>query len=661
MKHSILFIVALAFSLCTNAQDDCFSALPIEAGLYTVDAIDGASPPSLDCNSGSAATHAEWYVYSSPQAQLVTITTDLLINSGLDTRVNVFVYGCDFDICEGGDDNSGSGDLCEMTFSAMPNTVYHIVFDDSGSDVGFDFELIEEELGGGLLSFTSEANSPSVLATVDMNGDMLDDLVSATSTSVTVKYQLSTGGFETETFSFPSAQNSPSWSLAAADYDENGYTDLLYGGGSGVSIMKRTDDGTSFTEVTTGDYVFSQRSNFVDIDNDGNLDAFVCHDVEPNVYYINDGSGGVTFYQGGLGDTPDGGNYGSVWIDYDNDCDMDLFLAKCRGGVGPANINQLHRNNGDGTFTEVGPTSGLEDNVQTWSSAWGDYDNDGDLDCYVGASSTSNGSHKMMENNGDGTFTDITEGTGFDTFAPTSTENACSDFNNDGYIDILAAGNTIMLNNGDWTFTPVFTGFSNASHGDINNDGFMDVVGFSMNINNGNDNNYIKVHTEGVVSNLEGIGCRITISSALGNQIREIRSGEGFRYMSSLNAHFGIGTDEAISVVKVHWPSGIIDVIENPPINTTINVVEGSTVVGVDELASERMTLSPNPAVNVISVQSDDIIGTTNAAIFDLSGKRVYNDPLTNGTIDVSALASGNYILRIESNGKLFKKQFTKE
>jgi len=84
-----------------------------------------------------------------------------------------------------------------------------------------------------------------------------------------------------------------------------------------------------------GDYLddlASERSNFVDLNNDGHLDAFVCHDVAPNVYYINDGNGDLDFFQSadpdgissGFGLVFNGGNYGTVWIDYDNDWGIDL-------------------------------------------------------------------------------------------------------------------------------------------------------------------------------------------------------------------------------------------------------------------------------------------------------------------------------------------------
>jgi hypothetical protein len=159
----------------------------------------------------------------------------------------------------------------------------------------------------------------------------LDDVVSITSTNIQIFYQQPDGSLNEVNIVTTPADYSPSWSLAAADYDRNGFTDLLYGGGSGVTFMRANSNGTQYTEVSGPEYVFSQRSNFVDINNDGHMDAFVSHDVEPNVYYINDGNGNLTFVQGGIGDYPSGGHYGSVWIDFDNDRDVDMFQARCGG------------------------------------------------------------------------------------------------------------------------------------------------------------------------------------------------------------------------------------------------------------------------------------------------------------------------------------------
>ena len=204
-----------------------------------------------------------------------------------------------------------------------------------------------------------------------------------------------------------------------------------------------------FTETSGPQYVFSQRSNFIDINNDGNLDAFVCHDVAPNVYYINDGVGNLSFIQGGLGDYPSGGNYGSIWIDYDNDRDMDMFIAKCGGEV-PRRTNQMHTNNGDGTYTENAAVLGLDDPMQTWSAAWGDFDNDGDMDVLVGASS---GSHKLMLND-NGAFTDVTSGSGVSALVSTSIEHVTYDFDNDGNKDAFVTNwygqkDALFRNNGN--------------------------------------------------------------------------------------------------------------------------------------------------------------------------------------------------------------------
>ncbi|MEM6515180.1 MAG: FG-GAP-like repeat-containing protein [Bacteroidota bacterium] len=518
-------------------------------------------------------------------------------------------------------------------------------------------------------------------AIVDMNGDYLDDIVSVSNNNINIHFQNNSGGFTEENFPTTNADNLPSWSLAAGDIDGNGFNDLLYGGGSGVTFMQANDTGTAFTEISGPDFVFSQRSNFIDIDNDGNLDAFVCHDIDPNVYYINDGSGNLTFYQGqsaelpnGIGLTPGGGNYGTVWIDYDNDRDMDLFIAKCRGGNTLISINELWRNDGNGVFVNVADSSGwydsnypgvghdnssnLGDAIQTWSSAWADFDNDGDMDVYVGASSSSNGLSKLMENNGDGTFTDITAGSGV-LNANMGIENAPADFDNDGFVDILSNGD-ILFNNGDFTFTNFSVNMpSSGSIGDVNNDGFLDVFNGNLFLNDTNSNNWLKIITVGTESNLNGIGARVEITTPSGTQIRDVRSGEGFRYMSSLNTHFGLGTDSTITNITVYWPSGIIDNVSNPSINSTLTIVEGETLSIPDESLSD-LAIYPNPVKDMLYIKTKGNVVDKVASVFDINGKLIFSHKLTNDTLDVSKLNSGIYFLRLESQGKTMRKKFIK-
>jgi hypothetical protein len=652
------------FALSVTAQDDCGTALNITAGLHTVAAVDGSEIPSPVCTSGGDnASNGEWYRYTPTADYDVTISTDLEQNAGVDTRVNIYVGGCGSLVCIAGDDDSGDVYLSIAEFGADAGESYYIAFDDNWDDSGFDFTLTENVPTPTVFDYDPQVMSTSgnSLAVVDMNGDFLDDLVAVSADLINIHFQQPGGGFIEQDFVTTTADHTASWSLAAGDIDANGYTDLLYAGGSGVTFMMANDDGTGYEEVSFSEYVFCQRSNFVDINNDGNLDAFVCHDVQPNVYFLNDGEGNLTFYQGGLGDTPDGGNYGSVWIDYDNDHDIDMFIAKCRGGDSPANINQMHRNNGDGTFTEVAEGLGLADNVQTWSSAWGDFDNDGDMDVLVGASSTANGSHKLIRNDGNDVFVDVTAGSGYDTFGPTGIEHCTYDFDNDGYLDVMGAGGEIMRNNGDWTFSPVSVGPNNGSVGDLNNDGFLDIVnGSTIYFHETNDNNWIKVNTIGTESNINGIGARVEIESSMGRHIRDIRSGEGFRYMSSLTAHIGLGQVEEIEQMTIFWPSGVVDVFSDVPINTTINVTEGGAL-GIIEASEDIYSIYPNPAAEWLNVELKGDVNPMRYDVYDARGQTVMSAAWDNNRIDVSKLPTGYYILALEVDGNLFQQSFTKK
>lgn len=683
MRKITFSILAILMSSFVMAQDNCNNALTIVAGTtYTVDEVLGSQVPEPICASnGNGANAGMWYSYTSAIDQSLIISTDLQQNSGRDTRFHVYSGDCGNLSCFNGDDDGGSGFLSYAHFNVAANTTYIIAFDNRWESTGFDFLLTEGATIAepeGIISFTptSVNTTGDRRAAVDMNGDYLDDIVSISRNSVNINYQLSGGGFETVDIPTPEADFTPSWSLTAGDIDGNEKNDLLYGGGSGVTFMFAFDDDTgqyplAFVESSGSEYVFSQRSNMVDFDNDGDLDAFVCHDVEPNVYYINngtlndDGTPNMTFVQGGLGDTVNGGNYGSIWVDYDNDHDMDLFIAKCRGGSSSANINQLHKNNGNGVFEEIGSSVNLADNVQTWSSAWGDYDNDGYMDAFIGASSTSNGSHKFMHNQ-EGTtdreFVDITAGSGFDSFSPVNTENVTHDFNNDGFLDVFTGAGYILFNNGDMTFTQQELGFGIGPIGDLNNDGFLDILSNgSLQLNDGNDNNWLKINLIGVDSNWNGIGARVEIVSNLGTQIRDVRAGDGFRYMGSLNVHFGLGQDEEIERVTVYWPIiGNVDTIENPAINSTLVIREGESL-SVAEVNDLDIKIFPNPTQDILNVSGFNADATSRMRITNIEGKVISEKPFTQNTINVSSLAEGLYFLSLTKNDQTQTIKFVKK
>jgi hypothetical protein len=655
----------------------CNGAVAVSAGTTTVAAIDQTNINT----SCSTAALSKWYAYTPTVNANVTITSDLAVNLCKDTNVSVYSGNCTSGLtCVGSDDNSGvlacnfgntNSYLSTYSFIASAGTTYYIVWDNKWSANGFDFQINETPI---VIPVTynnqtiSTINSGYNICIVDMNGDFKDDIVGVSNNNLRVHFQGNTPGTFTVTdFPITGASDMPSWSMAAGDYNKDGYNDLLLGSGSGLTFWRSANNGTSYTNINPSDYIFCQRTNFVDINNDGHLDAFSCHDIAPNVYYMNDGSANMNYYQSGtsgaymLGVTASGGNYASLWTDMDNDGDLDMFISKCSGP--PC---ELHRNDGNGVFTDISAQAGINVTpIQTWSSAIADFDNDDDMDVIITASA---GTHKFFRNNKDTNsvaFTNITAGSGWDTNTATNIDNIAYDFDNDGKVDVLGGGNKIMFNQGNNVFTPVgYNAISVGAVGDLNNDGFLDIQnGATIRYGVPNGNNWLKVTLQGIQSNRNGIGARVEIYGPWGKQIRDIRSGEGFRYMSSLNAHFGLGTSTVINQVIIKWPSGIVDTYNNVTANQPLHVVEGATL-GIDAFESSVFTVYPNPVKNTINIaiNTANPVEFVTAQVYDLSGRMVHQTPVNNQTVTVNHLAKGTYILMLrDSNGKDYSQKFIKE
>lgn len=655
----------------------CNGAVAVSAGTTTVAAIDQTNINT----SCSTAALSKWYAYTPSVNANVTITSDLAVNLCKDTNVSVYSGNCTSGLtCIGSDDNSGvlacnfgntNSYLSTYSFIASAGTTYYIVWDNKWSANGFDFQITETPI---VIPITynnqniSTINSGYNICIVDMNGDFKDDIVGVSNNNLRVHFQGNTpGSFTVTDFPITGTSDMPSWSMAAGDYNKDGYNDLLLGSGSGLTFWRSANNGTSYTNINPSDYIFCQRTNFVDINNDGHLDAFSCHDIAPNVYYMNDGSANMNYYQSGtsgaymLGVTASGGNYASLWTDFDNDGDLDMFISKCSGP--PC---ELHRNDGNGVFTDISAQAGINVTpIQTWSSAIADFDNDDDMDVIITASA---GTHKFFRNNKDTNtvaFTNITAGSGWDTNTATNIDNIAYDFDNDGKVDVLGGGNKIMFNQGNNVFTPVgYNAISVGAVGDLNNDGFLDIQnGATIRYGVPNGNNWLKVTLQGIQSNRNGIGARVEIYGPWGKQIRDIRSGEGFRYMSSLNAHFGLGTSTVINQVIIKWPSGIVDTYNNVTANQPLNAVEGATL-GVDAFESSVFTVYPNPVKNTINIaiNTANPVEFVTAQVYDLSGRMVHQTPVNNQTVIVNHLAKGTYILMLrDSNGKDYSQKFIKE
>jgi hypothetical protein len=526
------------------------------------------------------------------------------------------------------------------------------------------FAMVAQEV-----SFTNQSGlignfDSSNAVAVDVNNDFLDDNVRISSNGVGIDYQQADGTFISTMISM-TIENVPNWSVAAGDLDENGYNDFVLGNGQRVSFLMANADGTAYTENAFPQFIFSQRSTFADIDNDGDLDAFVCHDVDLSHPYRNDGNGNMTLDQTLIQTLDAPGNYAAIWVDYDNDGDQDMYLTKCRGGSppnDPLNDNAMYTNDGNGVFTENAEDIGMKDSSRSWATVFEDFDNDGDFDAFIVNHDFEN---KFMENDGTGNYTNIIASTGINPNDLGSWENLAADFNNDGFVDILSEmSKELYTNNGDMTFTGQDLPFDGGAIGDFNNDGFLDVSrGGNLYINNGNANNYFKIGLIGVESNLNGIGARIKIEGSWGSQMREVRSGQGFRHMNSLVAHFGLGTATIIDKMTIEWPSGIVDVLEDVDSNQQLIVVEGETEVifGIDDTAIAGISLFPNPTADLLnfSVQGMD---KTNVTIIDMNGKLVLSTTVSaSNSIDVSTLNTGVYFAQFEVDQKQASFKFVKK
>lgn len=659
--HVRLATVALSLScLHVHAQQDCASAIPIDAGVHSVAAITGQIPDAPRCTTidDGPAAHAIWYSYTATADTIVEITTSVFGQPQVDTRFHVYQGECSALSCVVGNDNGGLNGTSRASFNAVTGETYYIVFDDRWSGESFSFQLstIYYVVGNteAYLSFNSTFVNLQGLprAVVDMDNDGLDDVVGVTQTLVNIHYQQQDGGLTSVAIPTDFAAFPASWSLCAGDLDRNGYKDLLYGGGYGVTFMFATPDGSGFIQRSGTEYVFSQRSNMVDINNDGHLDAFVCHDVAPNVFYLNDGLGNLQFHQGGLGTSC--GNYGSIWVDYDNDGDMDLYVAKC--GCDANDI--LMRNDGGGQFVQVAGPLGWNDFHQSWSSAWGDYDNDGDMDVLIGGS---NGPfHFLMRNDGNGTFTDRTAGSGLDAFNMQSIEWVTHDFNNDGLLDIMGGG-AIMVNRGDMHFAMNTYAPGVGAVGDVNNDGSLDVLGLNgLQLGVPNGNHWLRVALHGTVSNTDGIGARVTMNSALGQQIREVRSGDGFRYMSSIMPHFGLGTDAVIDHLTVHWPSGIMQELEGVAVDQTLHLTEPVSTSLAPEIDAARLMVQLDAGEQWLFVKVSGGRNVGQLTLLDPAGKLVGTHRSSDVGIPVGQLAPGIYTARLVVDDRMLVARFRK-
>ncbi|HXO28825.1 MAG TPA: CRTAC1 family protein, partial [Thermoanaerobaculia bacterium] len=235
--------------------------------------------------------------------------------------------------------------------------------------------------------------------------------------------------------------------IAAADYDNDGFYDLFIPDGVSSRLLRNRGDGT-FEDVTEraglGGLDGVSAAVFGDYDNDGWKDLFVSRTFRPNQLFHNNGDGTFTDVTARSGLGEDCCTTVASWGDYDNDGWLDLYVGRyldprqripttfyARNGE----PNRLYHNNGDGTFTDVTEQAGVGDTGLCLGSAWGDYDGDGHPDLFV---VNDFGRSTLYHNNGDGTFEDVTVAAGALAYGA-GMSASFADYDNDGLLDLYTA------------------------------------------------------------------------------------------------------------------------------------------------------------------------------------------------------------------------------
>jgi hypothetical protein len=520
------------------------------------------------------------------------------------------------------------------------------------------------------------------------------------------------------------------------DFDKDGWDDLTISSDEGLPVRFYRNVNGQFVLVDLGinDLQENQTVQWVDFDNDGDYDLFTTSVHDDNRLYENDGQMQFTniTFEAGL-QIINNWSFGSSWGDYNNDGWLDLFLTSHRG-PGSGFSNKLFRNNGNGTFTDVSVQAGiLQDGFYTFCAAFFDYNKDGWQDIYV-ASDHAPVNH-LYHNNGNGTFTEIggSSGTGISIDAMSTT---IDDANGDGYLDIYvtntSSGNVFFENNTNgtfsdiapvngtlmqsWSWGAVFLDGSNNGFkdlyvsswevdpgvsltsayyyndgsgnytipsgsglyndhaesfgnaiGDINNDGYPDIAVLNQEPHDiflyknlsASNNNWIKVKLEGVESNRQGIGSWIEVSVNGESQYNYTLCGEGYLGQNSAYEFFGIGDATEIDYVKVTWLSGTVDIVENPAINSHIIITEGFGLGTQENDPFTTFSMSPNPASDILGIfVSPEMIGSQ-LKIHNVNGSLIHETVVENTYLEINLpeYASGVYFVTLENNKRSHTKK----
>jgi len=373
------------------------------------------------------------------------------------------------------------------------------------------------------------------------------------------------GGFIEQ--AFPVLTGGATRGASWADHDNDGYIDLYVGAYETPAYQPdsivHNNGGTSFTaeEVEVGNDAFgnpwydcpARGVTSCDFDEDGDIDVYVSnYRVEANLLWLNDGSGNFTnvgFTYGVAGDY-DGWIYsyghtiGSAWGDLDNDGHFDLFVGNFSHPDAWQDRPKFYRNLGPAGsyhFEDKSATAGLAWQESYATPALGDYDNDGDLDLFFTTVYPGN-FPVLYRNNGDWTFTDVTAAEGLAGLGPTY-QAAWADFDRDGDLD-LATGGKLFLN---------------------------------KTIENGSTNNWLEVRLvgDGDTVNMDAVGAQVRISVDGKTLTRQVEAGTGEGNQNEMLLHFGLGSYGGPVDLEILWPGGETETVSNVEANQLFTYTVG--------------------------------------------------------------------------------------
>ena len=400
----------------------------------------------------------------------------------------------------------------------------------------------------------------------------------------------------------------------AIDLDNNFYLDIFLENSESAIMLNQGHHEFINSPVTIGlDTVFnSSVLGFFDYNNDGFVDVLSSKLLRNN----SNGTFKDVTKPAGLEAAENGAQ--AAFGDYDNDGDFDLFLI-C-SSKSPC---ILFQNNGDSSFTDVTVSAGLGNMNNGKYAAFADYDNDGDLDLLVTRLFFKQA--LFYRNNGDKTFTEVTESTGLN--IPGGAKVLFFDYDNDGFLDLYVRINkgigSIFKNNGAGRFNEdslafnkhLLQEFSGIAFGDIDNDGDIDLCATTdhssqksvLLSNCHKKNNWLTIKVLGSKSNSFGIGARV--KAVVGNsiQIREVNCIFADKLQMSYPIHFGLGQYNRIDTLIVRWPSGIVDRLTMVDVNSILTIKEGYGDISIPN-TSHLLQNYPNP-FNSNTIISYGVVG----------------------------------------------------